>query len=268
MSTLDAVALETQFVDDLGLGPDTPLLTIAHYPSLGEVTGGPGAVADALLAVSSTLVMPAFTYQTQVIPGVGPENNAIEYGTGDYQNSRADIFRPDLPVHPDMGSIAEALRRKGGTLRSTHPILSFIANGSKAKHALAAQTRANPFSPVAWLEAHDAKLLMLGHDHRHNIALHLAEQRAGRKTFIRWALTVDDIEELPNIPGCREGFNAVWGDVLGMAEVTQVGMARAEVYPLKPLLNFIEGLLRRDPNFMLCDKPSCATCPPRKVYRR
>jgi aminoglycoside 3-N-acetyltransferase len=218
-----------------------------------------------VLVAAGTVVMPAFTYQTQVIPQTGPPNNAIEYGTGDSLNGRAEIFRPDLHVHPDCGTVAEAFRNMPDTLRSTHPILSFTAQGPDAREVLSGQTRANPFGPIGWLEAHNGAVLLMGVDQRQNFSLHLAEQRAGRPGFTRWALTLDDIEELNNIPGDREGFNAIWGGIMDFAEVTQIGLARCELIQIRPMLAYAEKYIKFDPNFLLCDKLTCAYCRAREV---
>lgn len=262
---LTAHDIETALRDELGLTKHTDLIAHVSLSALGPVNGEAQAVASALLAAAATVIMPAFTYQTQIIPQVGPPDNAIEYGTGDERNARAEIFRPDLPVHPDMGSVAEALRNDDQTYRSTHPILSFVAQGPDARTALAAQTRQYPLGPVAWLEARDGMVVLMGVDQRHNVALHLAEQRAGRKTFTRWALTLDDIEELPNIPGCTEGFNDIWRSLTPLTRVAHIGMARCEAIPIRQMLDIAEQRIRQQPNFMLCDKPSCPTCRAREV---
>ena len=106
---------------------------------------------------------------------------------------------------------------------------------------------------------------MMGMDHRHNVSLHLAEQRAGREGFTRWALTLDDIEELHHIPGDRDGFNVIWGDLMQFAAVTQIGMARCEVIQIKPMLAFAEQQIRQYANYLLCDKPACRFCGARRV---
>lgn len=257
---ITAQDIETQLRDELGVTQDTKLIAHVSLSALGDIDGGEKAVGAALIAAAGTVVMPAFTYQTQIIPQIGPPDNAIIYGTGDRINQKAEIFRPDLRVHPDCGLVAEALRQDTRTLRSTHPILSFVAQGKHAREVLSSQTRQNPLAPVAWLEAHDGVVLLMGADQRANFSLHLAEQRAGRKTFIRWALTVDDIEELPNIPGCSDGFNTIWTDLIEMTTVTHVGMARCETISLKQMLDYAERRLRADPNYLLCDKPSCLSC--------
>jgi len=263
--TLTRRYLEHTLQTDLGLSSEVDVLAHVDLSSMGDVEGGAETVVDALLACSGTLVMPAFTYQTQIIPQLGPPDNAIVYGIGDAVNAKAEIFRPDLPVHPDCGSVSEALRQREETLRSTHPILSFVAQGPHAREVLASQTRQNPLGPVGWLEAHDGVVLLLGVDQRRNFALHLAEQRAGRKTFTRWALTIDDIEELAYIPGCTEGFNEIWYDLLSVATVSRVGLARAEVMPIEAMLEVAELRLAVEPNLMLCDKPSCLSCRAREV---
>jgi aminoglycoside 3-N-acetyltransferase len=260
MAAITGRDIETQLRDELGVTQDTQLIAHVSLSAFGAVDGEEKAVAEAMLAAAGTVMMAAFTFQTQVIPQVGPADNAIIYGTGDKINQKAEIFRPDLPVHPDCGLVAEMLRRDHKTLRSTHPILSFVAQGKHAREALSSQTRQNPLAPIAWLEAHDGLVLLMGVDQRVNVSLHLAEQRAGRKAFTRWALTVDDIEELPNIPGCSDGFNAIWVDLMEMTTVTHIGMARCETIPIKPLLAYAEQRLRADPHYLLCDKPSCLSC--------
>jgi aminoglycoside 3-N-acetyltransferase len=263
--TLTRHDIQAELTDTLEIDEHTNLIAHINVDAFGPVEGGAESVVDALLSTAGTIVMPAFTYQTQVIPQDGPPDNAIEYGTGDDLNARAEFFRPDLPVHPDCGAAAESLRQRPDTLRSLHPILSFIASGAKARSALAAQTAQNPLGPVAWLEAHDGIVLLMGVDQRHNYALHLAEQRAGRKTFIRWALTLDDIEEMHHIPGCMEGFNDIWRYQFEYTRVTQIGLARCERIELRPMLKQAERRLHQNANFMLCDKPSCLNCRTRQV---
>jgi len=252
--------IESGLRDHLGAQPGLNFIVHANMTALGPISGEAETVVDALLALGGTALMPAFTYQTQIIPQVGPDNNAIVYGSGDSINAKAEVFRPDLPAHPDCGAVAEALRKRPGTLRSVHPILSFVAHGPKARDALASQTRQNPLGPIAWLEAHNGAALLLGVDQRENFALHLAEQRAGRKTFTRWALTLDDIEELENIPGCMEGFNAIWPELANITRAAQIGMGRCELIPLAPMLSYAEQRIRGFRQFMLCEKPSCLSC--------
>jgi hypothetical protein len=82
--------------------------------------------------------MHAFTYQTMVTPEIGPPNNALPYGSQADFNRMAQIYHPDLPVHPVVGRIPETLLKHPMAKRSSHPILSIT--GVNSSHALEAQT--------------------------------------------------------------------------------------------------------------------------------
>ena len=189
----------------LGLVPGRPVIVHTAFSSFGdEVRGGPEALVGALLIASGGVMAPTFTYKTMVIPEAGPENNASSYGAGRDHNRMAEFFSPDLPADPMMGLFPETLRRCHGAKRSAHPILSFAALG--LDEALEAQSPLDPFAPLRWLMEHDGVVLFIGVDHRVNTSVHLAEALAGRKQFLRWALTPDGVLACPGFPGCSEGF--------------------------------------------------------------
>src|SRR4026209_514416 len=95
---LTRATLQASLIDQLGLSRNLPVIVHVNMTSLGAVEGGAEAVVDTLLGIGGTVIMPEFTYQTQIIPQVGPPDNAINYGTGDEVNVKAEVFRPDLPV--------------------------------------------------------------------------------------------------------------------------------------------------------------------------
>jgi hypothetical protein len=77
---------------------------------------------------------------------------------------------------------------------------------------------------------------------------------------------MNDIEELPNIPGCAEGFNAIWQHLYPLSGVAQIGIARCELIPIEPMLALAEQMIRENPDFMLCNKPSCLSCQVRGMH--
>jgi aminoglycoside 3-N-acetyltransferase len=245
---------------ELGLRPEMDVIAHVKTSAVGPVQGGTKTLAGAIMASCGTLMMPAFTYQTMIVPRVGPPDNALEYGTYDEQNARAEFFRPDLPIHPDIGSVAESLRSDNESVRSVHPIYSFVAQGGHAEEIIAAQSLEDLLGPIGWLADHDGYVLLWGADHRDNFSLHLAERRAGRRTFVRWALTLDDIEELPNIPGCSEGFNAIWEHLQPVTRTRQIGLTACQLISLDQLLSIAAEQLAADPNFLLCGQPGCERC--------
>lgn len=241
----------------LGLG-ESPVIVHASLSAFGEVDGGAETVAAALAAVFHSLLVPAFTYKTMLIPRVGPPENGIIYGMGRDQNRMAEFFSPRMPVDPLIGAVPEAVRRHNGARRSNHPILSFA--GLRADPFLAAQTLAEPFAPLGALEAAGGWVVLMGVNHTVNTSIHYAEKLAGRKTFVRWALTPRGVVECPNFPGCSAGFESIRSDVERYTRAAQVGGALVQAVPLKMLFRAVTARLRQDPLSLLCRDEDCERC--------
>lgn len=247
---------------ELGLVPESRVILSASLSALGVVRGGAETVAGAVTALCGLVVSPSFTFQCRVWPLTGPANNGTHYTGHDDENASAEFFRLDVPVHASLGPVAEAMRHVGGALRSRHPLYSFVAAGLEAERVLLAQTLAEPWGPLAHLAESEsgADVLLLGADHSANLALHYAEARAGRKQFIRWALTPKGAVECPSCPGCPDGFNAIVPHLRGVSRVAQIGLARVERIPLAALVGVTTDLLRRDPLALLCSRAGCQRC--------
>lgn len=247
---------------ELGLGPGSRVIVHVALPALGPVRGGAESVVGALAALGGLVIVPVFTPQCHVWPRIGPAHNAAAYSGHDDENALAEIFRASLRADPSQGPVAEALRRMPGAVRSMHPLYSFAALGEGAERAMAAQSLAEPLGPLAHLAETQpaADVLLLGADQSANVAIHEAERRAGRKQFIRWALTTKGAVECAGCPGCPDGFNALIPHLRPLSKVTQIGSARVERLPLGELLQTVETLIRRDPLALLCTRPGCERC--------
>jgi len=242
----------------LEIDPSHPVIAHASLSAFGEVHGGAETALGALLGAFHTLVMPAFTYKTMLIPEVGPENNACTYGSGKDTNQMAEFFRPDMPADRLMGILAETLRTRAGAQRSTHPILSFA--GINADQILEAQTLVDPLAPVGALRAAQGWVLLLGVDHTVNTSIHYAERLAGRKQFIRWALTPQGIIECPGFPGCSSGFQAITTRLGQVTRVVQIGPGIIQAIPLENLVEIVCRWIEEDPQALLCGREDCERC--------
>ena len=247
---------------EIGLTHESRVIVHASLSALGRVRGGAETVVGALTSICGLVVMPTFTYQCMVWPLAGPPNNAVTYGDHEDDNAYAEIFRPDLPAHPSLGLVAETLRRLPGAIRSAHPVMSFAAWGEGAQTVVSAQSLAEPLGPIAHLAdaSRDGDVLLLGVGHTVNTSLHYAEYRAGRKQFIRWALTPAGVVECVAYPGCSDGFEAIAPRVKAITRVTQIGDARVQRLPLRALIRAAEEMIRADPAALLCDRPGCERC--------
>ncbi len=242
----------------LGLGRASRVLAHVSLPALGPIAGGAETVVGALLSTCETVVMPAFTLRCMVTPPFGPADNGLDYAMGEVDNARAEFFMPDVPVDQAVGPAAEVLRQRPNARRSMHPLISFT--GVNAEEALEAQTLQEPLAPVGWLGDFDGDVLLLGADHIANVALHHAARLAGRKQFVRWALTPEGVVECPDTPACSDGFPAIASRLEGVVRRAALGRTEIEAIPLRDLINLTVGWIRQDPRALLCDRETCSPC--------
>jgi len=193
-----------------------------------------------------------------IIPEVGPPDNAIVYGSANDANRSAEIFHPEMPADNKMGMLAETFRHHPGVQRSTHPILSFA--GLNAKEILDSQMNHDPLLPIQNLVDREGWVLLMGVDQTVNISIHFGEKLAGRKQFIRWALTPKGIISCWGFPGCSEGFEAIAPRLDEFSSRVQVGEAFIQSIPLINLMEVVGGMLREDPLALLCERSDCARC--------
>ncbi len=242
----------------LEISPENPIIVHASLSSFGEIRGGVETLFGALLNTFSSILTPTFTYKTMIIPEVGPENNGIDYGSGKSLNKMAEFFSADLPADRLMGVLAEKIRTYPKAVRSNHPILSFA--GINLPEAIHSQSLENPLAPIQWLHDHEGAILLLGVDQTVNTSIHLAEQLAGRKSFIRWGLTRNAILECPNFPGCSNGFNKVEHYLSHLTMATQIGKATIKVISISELFATLIPIIQKDLLAFLCEQQFCDRC--------
>lgn len=235
-----------------------PVIAHASLSAFGEIQGGAETLLGALLGITDRLVMPTFTYRTMVIPEAGPPNNGLTYGDPRHRNYKAEFFEPRLPADPAMGILAETLRQHPHAVRSTHPILSFA--GIQVQKVLQAQSIPDPFAPIGVLVEAQGWVLLLGVDHTSNTSIHYGEQLAGRKQFVRWALTPQGVITCPGWPGCSAGFEALAPQLRSITRQVQIGSAQVRAMPLEPLLGRVQAIIQQDPNALLCSDTHCQRC--------
>ncbi len=237
---------------------DRPVIIHASLKAFGEVEEGAGTVVSALATVFKEVMVPTFTYKTMVTPLVGPRDNAMVYGSQKDLNRMAEFFTPKMPADSLMGIIPETLRCRPGTHRTLHPILSFAGIGTD--WALKTQTMAEPLAPIRALQERDGWVLLLGVDHTVDTSIHYAERLAGRRTFVRWALTPKGVVECPGFPGCSAGFQAVGSDLERYTRRVKIGEATVQAVPLRMLFKVIITRIKKDPLALLCQQADCERC--------
>ena len=241
------------------VGAGRPVLLHAAFSAFtDEVRGGPDSLIGALSAVFGGVMAPVFTYKTMLVPETGPANNASDYGSGRKLNCLAEFYTEDMPADATMGVTAEALRLRPGARRSMHPILSFAGLGLDG--VLEAQNLLEPLAPLRRLMEQDSLVLLLGVDQRANTSIHLAELLAGRKQFLRWALTPAGVRECPGFTGCSEGFNQAQPVLANLTHWVEVGGAQIQAIELRAMVERLTARICEDPYYLLCGHPGCQLC--------
>lgn len=249
----------TQIVRGLravGLNENSRVIAHSSLAAFGYVLGGAQTMVGALTAVVGTLLAPAFTYQTLLIPKVGPADNGMDYGE-DLEG--IEFWRPDLPAHDTIGIIPNLMLKHPQARRSSHPALSFVGLGRDVESILALQTLTDPFAPLSWLADHGGDVLLLGVTQRTNTMIHVAEWRAGRPSFVRWSLTPEKIVEF-KWPGDSAGFEGLTAHIKNSVVQGQIGQATVKRIPADRLVETAVRLIRQDSTALLCNIEDCERC--------
>lgn len=239
-----------------GVAEGMTLIVHSSLSALGPVDGGASTVVDSLLAAvgtSGTVVVPAFTPQ---VSDPEPDLGGVPDPDLRARRDAVPLFHPDLPS--PMGAIAEALRTRTDSVRSTHPQASVAAVGRHAADVVARQPvnfALGADSPFGRLHDLDARILLIGVRHNRNSFLHHAETLTPRPRLKlrRFPVRLDGervwLEALDVGDDNGTHFPAVGDEFERRAGVerTSVGQAACALLPARPFVEFaverLTGLL-------------------------
>jgi aminoglycoside 3-N-acetyltransferase len=168
----------------LGLQPGQDLLIHCSLRRVGHIDGGVATLLDALREVAgpdATLVAPTQTTLNSLTSSV-----FLAATAGLDAEERAGFiaampgFDPARTPSTRMGVFAQYLRTRPSASRSGHPQVSFAAIGPRARACMSVHDldcHLGDRSPLGWLYAADAAVLLLGVGYSACTAFHLAEYR-------------------------------------------------------------------------------------------
>lgn len=247
----------------LGLS-NLPVCVHSSLRSFGWVEDGPKTVVDAFLAEGCTFMVPSFTSGFEVSPPLGRRypRNACDYaleiwpgdGRRDYYSTDVTFVDADLGVIPAV-VVAAPLRHRG-----EHPSDSFSALGPLAADLIREQRPMHVYAPLEELARRDGWVVLMGVDLTRMTLLHLAEQRAGRTLFRRWARTSQGGIIEMELGSCSSGFDRLRPALEAIECTTVVGESLWRAYPAAATLDLAAEEIRANPDITHCPDRDCIRC--------
>ena len=249
-------------IRDLGL-VGCSVCVHASLRSFGWVEGGAETVVEAFLGERCTLLVPAFSWAFRAASPVGrqPPRNGFDYEASLENADDGRIYRTStVEIDRSMGVIARAVVERPGRSRGAHPLNSFAAVGSEAETLVGTQAPLDVYAPLTMLADRGGFVLLIGVGLTSMTLLHLAEARAGREPFRRWATALNGEVIEVQAGSCSDGFGAFKSVLASLERETSVGASRWRVYPARETLAAAVGAIRENPQMTHCGDPGCARC--------
>jgi aminoglycoside N3'-acetyltransferase len=253
-------------VDEL-VPPDRPVMVHASLRSFGSpITGGADALLDALLGSNRTVLMPTFTEPQFGLPAPAallPARNGIGYAVLPAASTLVEsaVYTVDCGlINPGLGVLPATLISRPEMMRGTHPLNSFAALGPLAHTLISRQSHADVYGPISELAAHGGVLLLIGVGLNRMTALHLAEQRSGRRLFQRWARSGDRRISTVEVGSCSEGFPRLEPFLGHLARTAVVGGSQWRAFPAWQTLATATAAMTADKGITRCADSTCLLC--------
>lgn len=231
--------------------------------SFGRVEGGAATIVDAFIGEGCTLLVPAFSFDAYALdppPHMRPKRNGWDYTRTWFGRSSAPVYEPASErIDERMGAVSSEVVRRPGRVRGVHPLCSFAAIGPQAQALVGRQTTEDVFAPLAALARRGGAVVLMGVGLNRMTLLHLAERRAGRRIFVRWAAG-DDGPVAVRVGGCSEGFENLHKHLWQIQRTATVGRSAWRVFDARSALNVATHAIRRNPRVTHCADDACIRC--------
>jgi aminoglycoside N3'-acetyltransferase len=241
-----------------------PVCLHASLHSFGRVEGGAPAVVEAFLAKGCTVMVPSFTWSYALPPPVHlrPVQNGCDYASS-WANgpTHSRIYTPaTLEIDEDMGAVPAAVVAYPQHERGNHPICSFSAVGPLARQLVSGQQPSDVYAPLEELVRLKGAVVLMGVGFDKMTLLHLAEKRAGRRLFRRWANDAAGAPMMVEVGGCSDGFDKLAPALRPLTRTDQVGRSVWRCLNAPEALEAAAMAIKADPFATHCGRAECERC--------
>jgi aminoglycoside 3-N-acetyltransferase len=231
--------------------------------SFGGLENGPQTIIEAFLKEDCTLVVPTFSWDYLVPPldNQKPKQNAWDYINDEIENGNKIYDIAALDIDEDMGILPAAIVNTNGRIRGNHPLCSFSAIGRKAGVIIGGQDPLDVFYPLEKLANENGYIILMGVDYNAMTLIHLAEKKAGRNPFRRWAKNGQGDTIMVEVGGCSEGFTnlSTYFKEKGIVKEQIVGKSVWKIINAREALLLTMDLIMKNPEITEC-KEKCLRC--------
>ena len=180
-----------------------------------------------------------------------------------------------------LGAYPEAVWRHPSAKRSAHASHSSAAIGGKRDFLIDNHDPTNAMgyeSTIHRMARSGGKILLIGVSQKSNTTVHLAESLSapycklhydsswGARTHTKLPDGTVQIHTQTEFPGCSSNFNQIEDHLInaGLIKFGKIGNADSRLIDAGGMIEIVCGLIRKQPDILLCDNPNCPCCPPRK----
>jgi aminoglycoside N3'-acetyltransferase len=249
-------------IRSLGLA-GLPVCVHSSLRSFGHVAGGADTVIDAFLDEGCTVVVPTFSavvFGIAAPEGMRPARNGLDYDAAVETPAGDRIFSPSSnELSPSMGAIPAAVLARPERVRGNNPLCSFTALGRGAD-IVREQRPLDAFAPLRLLGARGGFVLLIGVGLERMTLIHLAEEKAGRTLFRRWANGPDGRPLEVEVGSCSDGFRKLEPVLAPLARKTHVGESPWRSFPARATLEAAAAAIREHPQITHCGSADCFRC--------
>jgi len=230
--------------------------------SFGTVSGGADEVIAAVQKSFKTVLMPAFCWDSNTAP---PENdrpcqNGCDYSFYDnWQKPPRPFIIGSAGIEKSMGIIAGRFILKPGVYRSDHAWHSWAAWGDRAKQMTDGHNWDTTNLPLERLSELGGNVVLIGVGLKSCTAIHIAEERAGRRPFIRWTVDRQGVVRRVRASGCAKGFNNLMPRCRDLFKTANIGQSQVLAASLPALIERATDIIRENPEITRCS-PDCLRC--------
>ncbi len=233
---------------------------------MAEINGGVNTIVRAFIECGCTIMVPTFSFYAFTVnppENMMPERNGVDYNKIDFLvNNKNNIFTKMCNEidREKMGILPYEILKIKGRERGEHPLCSFTAIGPFAKDLIKGQKNMDVFAPLRELALFEGYVLLMGVDLNRMTLLHLAEQMAGRKMFLRWANDNGGRPVYAEAGGCSEGFINMNPYLSPFEKQIFVGKSKWRIYNVQKVLKQAAKVIMSIPEITRCTDKKCLRC--------